>query len=265
MALTRASLNILLQIQKVFPSPLTLVCNPSKIELLPCLVFQPLKPFYTPSLKYLWTLNKWVLLILNICAFGRFLNLIWNWKHSKDFEQVCYYILLFAISQIGIEACKMLEHYDKELSYLFMQRFKMVPHKHHCKSDNILNLLHALVLNFKLKMIFITGNSKSVISKTLEISTYEIALTFFAFPLIFGLMPLFRNYDVLQLILRSTLGTFVEMKRMSTNIILLIRIISCIFTLLITFHGTFAVLTTMLIAVILLEAIRILFLIYFTL
>ncbi len=136
MAFTRTSLNILIFLQKLFSAPITFVFTSSEIIL-------TLNPMFTAK-KYCirqnltWKTCHYFFFWWNIFAFGRLVLLLNEWKYKKDFEQVGYYILVFALSFMIIQAYYTIETHTDQLPVIFAQRFQMVKYDFKGKYMNYL-------------------------------------------------------------------------------------------------------------------------------
>lgn len=126
MAFTQTSFKIMKFLQKRFPTPIQLVHRKSGMGLLFNPMFQTPKNKYFPTRqKIVWKTCYYLIGLLSIFALGRLVFLFRDWSCHKDFEQVGYYIVVFAVSSIAFQAYHMTESNVDFLSYLISQRFKL--------------------------------------------------------------------------------------------------------------------------------------------
>lgn len=155
MLFTRTSLIILVFLQKAFTTPIIFVLTSTEIALNLNPIFRSTPNKYFPTRqKFIWKIGYYFFVWLNIFAFARLIFLLNHWKYCKDFEQVGYYIIVFALSVIAIEACYTIETYADMLPGIFAQRFKMV--KHDFKSKYIYYCTHFEIYEFHKILVFVT-------------------------------------------------------------------------------------------------------------
>lgn len=199
MEFTTGCLNVLTALQKPFSLPVfvsdkdtiypKMHRNPkfayaNKIQTLKLKFKRPLKA------KLIWKLVSYNMIMDIVLGLIQLCITFSGLKRDPNFEKLGYYALLLAIFGIGQSAYSTVEKQLEESIYLFNQRFLLVN--------------HVVQLRKFVDVVRFVQNRNCLG----ELFIYGFASGFLAFPLVFSVIPLFRSYDPIQLILNWILSLF---------------------------------------------------------
>lgn len=244
MEFTSGCLNVLAALQSKFFYPVVIIGrntsqpgygpNPkfatgSNIKILK---FEFKKPLMA---KLIWQLISCNLILLIVLGVYHLCIVFTNWKRDHNFEKLGYYGLLITICGIAQSAYSTADTHLDEAIYLVKQRFLLVNNKVYLR-------------RFVDVVSFVQNRDRFG-----ELFMYGFASGFLAFPIIFAVIPIFRPYDPIQIILNFMLS-FIRDENASLIKILLVKSFSSFYFLVIACYGASIVVFILLTIIMMLEA-----------
>lgn len=232
MAITEGCVNVASLIQGALQPPLLIDESSLQFYLNPAF-YEETRPVFFSIQKFIFFSVLSTICTCIVIFIGRVSYLVHYWSQNPDLEQVGFYVLMLAIAVLGVAGFEFYISNPYRICYMLNQRFKLL-------------------------RTFRKGWPKlSRKPETFEVAIYGLVLIFPVFSLVFGAVPIIRDYDPVHLVLKQ-IWLLLPLKFKIDKFLLhwLFKITSSIVLTVLTFYGTLIVIHIFMIILMFLEGMQ---------